>query len=336
MNAIHFLLALVALLFAFLFAFLIGTPWNVEEAPRSSTMLHKLPATSPANTPAVRYKCRSEPLMPKKPAGLRGVAMSKSSEEAALWAAVCANPSDELVRLVYADWLEENDQVDRAEFIRFEIESARYELQGGTLPPDYTVRRRKSIMERARWVRELPEIRGVEWQDLYQGGFPSGAIVASVSVYIAQFEKIQQTIPLWSLTFLSAEPSALEEAARQGLFTALGQLDLNARGVGSNAITTLFAEGHCPRLEKLFIGSNNVQDPAVRFLARHGGTPKLRWIDLSSNPVHPEPVRELVHSQRLPDLRHIGLQWTRVGEQVVQDIREELRRRPPFPGVPHG
>src|SRR6266508_240747 len=43
------------------------------------------------------------------------------SEEDALLAAIYANPDDDTPRLVYADWLDEHDQPERAEFIRAQI-----------------------------------------------------------------------------------------------------------------------------------------------------------------------------------------------------------------------
>jgi uncharacterized protein (TIGR02996 family) len=46
------------------------------------------------------------------------------TDEEALLAAIIANPDDDLPRLVYADWLDENGQPDRAEFIRVQIELA--------------------------------------------------------------------------------------------------------------------------------------------------------------------------------------------------------------------
>ena len=36
-------------------------------------------------------------------------------------AAVCAAPADDTPRLVYADWLDDHDHPDRAEFIRVQI-----------------------------------------------------------------------------------------------------------------------------------------------------------------------------------------------------------------------
>jgi uncharacterized protein (TIGR02996 family) len=43
----------------------------------------------------------------------------------ALLRAICANPRDDLPRLVYADWLEENGRPERAAFIRTDVEMAR-------------------------------------------------------------------------------------------------------------------------------------------------------------------------------------------------------------------
>lgn len=46
-------------------------------------------------------------------------------EETAFLAAICANPADDTARLVYADWLQEQGQEERAEFIRVQVAIAR-------------------------------------------------------------------------------------------------------------------------------------------------------------------------------------------------------------------
>jgi uncharacterized protein (TIGR02996 family) len=51
------------------------------------------------------------------------------SEEAALLRAIYANPDDDTPRLVYADWLDEHGQPERAEFIRVQVELARTECE---------------------------------------------------------------------------------------------------------------------------------------------------------------------------------------------------------------
>jgi uncharacterized protein (TIGR02996 family) len=47
------------------------------------------------------------------------------SEQERLLAAVCENPDDDSIRLVFADWLEDHDDPQRAEFIRTQIALAR-------------------------------------------------------------------------------------------------------------------------------------------------------------------------------------------------------------------
>src|SRR5688572_6709814 len=46
------------------------------------------------------------------------------TERDALLRAVCENPDDDTPRLVLADWLDENEEPERAEFIRLQIELA--------------------------------------------------------------------------------------------------------------------------------------------------------------------------------------------------------------------
>ncbi len=48
------------------------------------------------------------------------------SDRAALLAAILAAPDDDAPRLVYADWLDEQGEGERAEFIRVQIELARF------------------------------------------------------------------------------------------------------------------------------------------------------------------------------------------------------------------
>lgn len=48
------------------------------------------------------------------------------TDEAALLAAIIAEPSEDTLRLAFADWLDENDQPERAEFIRVQVEIARH------------------------------------------------------------------------------------------------------------------------------------------------------------------------------------------------------------------
>src|SRR5262245_43074307 len=42
-------------------------------------------------------------------------------DDPSLLAAICAHPQDDSLRLVYADWLDDHDESDRAEFVRLQV-----------------------------------------------------------------------------------------------------------------------------------------------------------------------------------------------------------------------
>jgi uncharacterized protein (TIGR02996 family) len=75
----------------------------------------------------------------------------RSDPGSQLLTAIVADPADDALRLIYADWLDEHDQPERAEFIRGQIQLAR-------VKEDSRGRRRL-----ARRMRELLEAREQEW-----------------------------------------------------------------------------------------------------------------------------------------------------------------------------
>ncbi len=96
------------------------------------------------------------------------------TDQQAFLDAVRADPLNDLPRLVYADWLEEHGQPDRAEFIR--IQCRLYDME-----PDHPVRIdleeqawELGLGREAAWAREWPTIGGVEWQG-FERGFPAWA-----------------------------------------------------------------------------------------------------------------------------------------------------------------
>lgn len=80
------------------------------------------------------------------------------TDEQSLLATILNNPDDDTPRLVFADWLDENGQEERAELIRVQIELARY--------PTASLRSRE-------W--ELLVSHGHEWKE--QAGVPNEATV---------------------------------------------------------------------------------------------------------------------------------------------------------------
>src|SRR5262249_49189412 len=95
--------------------------------------------------------------------------------------AILARPDDDAPRLVFADWLEEQGDADRAEFIRVQIERTRL--------PEWDARqlhlllRERALLEQhaQKWRKELPSIQGITWKE-FRRGFVATAIFANFAL----------------------------------------------------------------------------------------------------------------------------------------------------------
>jgi uncharacterized protein (TIGR02996 family) len=135
------------------------------------------------------------------------------TEREALLAAVCANPDDDTPRLVFADWLEENGEPERAEFIRLQCELA------GGLPPGpersaLVSRSHKLLREHeSQWRAGLFEIEPMAWQwDLFERGFVESLLVYDADRFSRFASRLFASSPILTLTFFAIkDPGALAD-----------------------------------------------------------------------------------------------------------------------------
>src|SRR5215211_3608080 len=78
------------------------------------------------------------------------------SNRDALFQAILAAPDDDAPRLVYADWLDENGDPDRAEFIRVQCRQARLPFYDPGYP--HLVRRADELLVRYRRAWRIPDL----------------------------------------------------------------------------------------------------------------------------------------------------------------------------------
>jgi uncharacterized protein (TIGR02996 family) len=70
---------------------------------------------------------------------------------------VCANPDDDTPRLVFADWLQENGEEARAEFIRIQVESERVTLSSAVGQQLFFRERELLCAHEVSWRAALPD-----------------------------------------------------------------------------------------------------------------------------------------------------------------------------------
>jgi uncharacterized protein (TIGR02996 family) len=87
------------------------------------------------------------------------------SEREAFQRAICENPDDDTPRLVFADWLQEHGEEERAEFIRLQIQLARRTYQ----PREAVQLKQREQQFLARALRWKGEVPGVDYVQFARG-----------------------------------------------------------------------------------------------------------------------------------------------------------------------
>lgn len=102
------------------------------------------------------------------------------SEREALLRAVCENPDEDTPRLVFADWLQENGEEARAEFICAQVRHAERLRNAAPDTPGHAARARELWLQYGtQWRAELPVVSGLSWHDAFSRGFVEIASIAS-------------------------------------------------------------------------------------------------------------------------------------------------------------
>jgi uncharacterized protein (TIGR02996 family) len=171
------------------------------------------------------------------------------TDNEALFQAILDDPDDDAPRLVYADWLEEHGDAERAEFIRLQLARAALEDHDPRVQ-QLQQRCRELTAEpgtEERWTPKLP--RGMGYPEFHRG------FVEKVSCRIPDFlkgaERLLAAIPLRHLNVGETNPTLQ---------------DLKA----------LLASPHLARLRKLALYGNHLDDSATEAIA---ASPHLRGLE---------------------------------------------------------
>jgi uncharacterized protein (TIGR02996 family) len=264
--------------------------------------------------------------------------------------AVRAAPDDDGPRLVYADWLDERGDHDRAEFIRVQCELARLDPADAGVP-DLHVRQLEMLAEHEQeWLGDWSE-RLIRWE--FRRGFLH-AVRITPGPFLDHGEELFRRHPVEEVTFANDRGEPLEpEAVREVVAApAMGLVRwLDASGcrpdepmwamfggeVATNAwLGELAQASHVTRLEGLSLAGGTRMgrgdiNPGV--FARFAAAPHLaglRELDLSTayrgeGPVNREAILEaLAHGAFAANLTSFAFQ-----NHGVEDVRLSTRAGEP-------
>jgi uncharacterized protein (TIGR02996 family) len=265
-------------------------------------------------------------------------------ERTALLANILENPEDDAPRLVYSDWLEENNQGARAEFIRTQCELARKkERERGY---DSLKKKEKKLLRQheAAFKEELPE--WARASAVFRRGF-SAAVTCGVNTFVSQGADLVAVTPLESLShsvsdvgdqgaqalakcphaarltdldlgFTGVKAKGLKALAASPYLTRIRNLRLHNNAAGDKGAAALAATKTMTGLKRLYIDGNGLGLPGLKAL--QGAPWRLEELDLSNTDFTPEMAAFLGGMSSLSSLRALGLSNSAVNGGVAEAL----------------
>lgn len=180
------------------------------------------------------------------PAYSTGVAAM--TEREMLLRAVCENPDDDTPRLVFADWLDENGEPERAEFIRTQVSSERIGLSSEEGDKLFWRERELLSIHEGAWRSSLP--RAMREQPFIRG-FVESAELHHEHLSVKRIEYLFRSAPIVSLSipYLS-DPGML---ARVSAISRLKNLSIGLCEPTEDSIAEFLTKADLGRLETLTI-----------------------------------------------------------------------------------
>jgi uncharacterized protein (TIGR02996 family) len=243
-------------------------------------------------------------------------------EQAALLAAIVAEPDDDTPRLVYADWLQENGDEEQARFIRDSIAL--------DWLADHEDEKRQQIGKRLdgiavcngqRWL----EAAGVVGADpVYDRGMVAGVHYAGADSFAADAPLLFARVPVREVTIGSlasgaSDPDWLTVLAETPDLTRLRGLWLlnNWRPVSWDGWERFITSPHLVNLHVLAVQDAALNDEDMLALARSEYLGNLEELGLSGNRLTAAGALTVVRAPRLPRLTRLGLAYN----DIVEDRR---------------
>jgi uncharacterized protein (TIGR02996 family) len=235
----------------------------------------------------------------------------------ALLRAVLADPDDDAPRLIYADWLDEHGDCDRAEFIRVQIALAHAATDDPRSPPLRQRERELLSAHRARWAAPLD---GVALSWTFRRGFVDEVEVAA-PVFLSRGERLFDVAPVRTVKLVRVGLSGPRLAACPAL-AHVANLDLSGAHLWISHLALLLTSSHLNRLESLSLAHNNLGRSGVAFLVSIRRLETLTGLTLSDNRLRNAGAVLLADCPRLAGLRVFDLRNNGIGVEGANALAE--------------
>jgi uncharacterized protein (TIGR02996 family) len=258
--------------------------------------------------------------------------MERLAEHEGFLGAIFAAPDDDLSRLAYADFLEENGEPDRAALIRIQCQLAALRERPGEaleLRP-----RERELIDKL-----YPEVDLINWTPeerarlRFDRGFPEETTAVlcpgELGDVTAAREKIVRSRPHWfGLNRLAVQPGWFLYPEHVEVLFGLAALQRVTEWDLGGHVEEVAAGPHTAEAGTYALVDMNVEpvitSAGVQALAGHRAARRIRSLILTYNHLDNDAARALVHSDYLDNLKHLEF---RAGNDLRGRTWQELLER---------
>jgi uncharacterized protein (TIGR02996 family) len=247
-------------------------------------------------------------------------------ENEAFLATILEHPDEDAPRLVYADWLEEQGETDRAEFIRVQIELAKLDVEPERRS-DLELRESQLMRNKKKWLQPVFERIGKFTEYAAEFGFCRGFVESArmrANRVAECADALFSTVPLRELKAYEFQAGGFDLLFACSHLDKLISLQLD-RGPGPGAFPAEFIKRliDCPRLvqlRRLSLTDNGVGDREVEMLVPFLSLPSLRALDLSHNAITETGFAALFRGADFDHLQDLDLSHNGLGKSVLESM----------------
>jgi uncharacterized protein (TIGR02996 family) len=223
---------------------------------------------------------------------------------------------DDRPRLIYADFLDDADEPERAELIRVQLALSRLSLDDPRRPELKDREAELLNRNRAAWTSHLVGlVLGVD----FRRGIPDSASV-DATTFLERGEELFQKLRVRRLRLLDAAP-VVAKLFLSPFLAGVRELDLCNADIGLEGAAMLARSPHLKNLESLDLGFNGLDDAAVVALARGSNLPNLTSLALNDNDsITGEGLKVLAESPFFAGLNSLDVSGNDIGETGIEAL----------------
>ncbi len=235
----------------------------------------------------------------------------------ALLRAVLADPDDDAPRLIYADWLDENGECERAELIRLQIALAHTHEAA----PSYPLwRRREGELLAAHAAPWAGGLTGIAQRCTFRRGFVEEVEVAA-PVFLRHGERLFEGAPVRTVALVRVGLSGPRLAMCRALARVVN-LDLSNSHLWPSHMARLLASPFLVGLRGLSLAGNNLGHSAAAVLVDAPVLGGLKRLELYQNRLHDAGAILLADCPRVAQLHVLGLRSNGIGNEGANALAE--------------